>query len=259
MRPTWGDCFVMAGSIRRFFSNIICGFVPNRDRRRRIRVVLNSDVSAYLRFIRADLGVRPRRVRTFVGYLARSLLISVNDEYIYKFPLRRDNSDDLARREKRLVDALAPLSPIYVPPVELLEYNGRVVRKYEYVSGVQFRKLPDDYAWKHMDEFAKQIARFLYEIGCANPPQIADLKPSRKAMPGYCYGWCQADIYDNFLIDTTTHRVTAIIDWEDCNFCNFRYLFRSRLKTRADYFMNRVEAEYNRLFEKHHPAAVDAN
>ena len=238
----------MTISLRKFFINIICGLIPGRDRRRRVRVVLNSDVSAYLRFIRGDLGVCLHHVRTFVGYRARSLLISVNDKYIYKFPLRRDDSDNLARREKRLLDALAPLSSIYVPPVELLSFRGRVVRKYEFVSGIQFRKLSEEYAWAHMDEIATQIARFMYEIGCANPLEIADLKPSPDAQPGYGIGWTQADIYDNFLVDTATHRVTAVIDWEDCFFGDFTFLFRRRLKTRADHLMNRVESEYKKLY-----------
>ncbi|MBR2393598.1 MAG: hypothetical protein IKB05_03845 [Alphaproteobacteria bacterium] len=240
----------MMNSLRRFFSNIICGFIPNRDGRRRMRVVLNSDMGAYLRFIRSDLGTRPRRVRTFVGYLARSLLISVNDEYIYKFPLRRDDSDILARREGRLVTALAPFSPIYVPPVELLDYNGRVVRKYEYISGKQFRKLPESYARAHMDEFATQIAHFMYEIGRANPDEIADLKPSVGAVPGYRYGWTQGDIYDNFLIDMSTHKIIAMIDWEDCYFGDFERLFHRRHVSIASQFMDAVSREYDKLYYK---------
>ena len=245
----------MMNSLRRFFSNVICGFIPNRDRRRRVRVVLNSDMGAYLRFIRSDLGVRPRRVRTFVGYLARSLLISVNDKYIYKFPLRRDDSDILARREKRLVDALAPLSSIYVPSVTLLEYNGHVVRKYEYIHGVQFRKLPIDYANAHMDDVASQIAHFMYEIGCANPPEIADLKPSPDMQPGYCFGWTQGDIYDNFLVDTATHQVMAIIDWEDCYFGDFSHLLKRRSDSATSRLMVCVAKKYDELYGKNNSDA----
>ncbi len=250
MPLVWGINFNMASSLHRFFSNIVCGFIPNKDTRRRVRVVMNSDMRSIMRFIRRDIGARPRRVRTFVGYQARSLLVSVNDKYIYKFPLRRDDSDILARREKRLVDALGPLSHIYVPPVTLLEHNGRVVRKYNFVSGVQFRKLPTDYAYAHIDEFAEQIARFMYEIGCANPMEIADLKPAPDAMPGYRYGWTQADIYDNFLIDTTTHRVIAMIDWEDCFFGDFEYLFYRRHVSIASHFMDRVAVAYDKLYYK---------
>ena len=240
----------MASSLRRFFSNIICGFIPSKDTRRRVRVVMNSDMAGVMRFIRRDIGVRPRRVRTFVGYQARSLLVSVNDKYIYKFPLRRDNSDELARREKRLVDALAPFSSIYVPPVTLLEYNGRVVRRYPFVRGIQFRKLPTDYAYKHIDAFAEQIAKFMYEIGCVDLVEIANLKPSLDVKPAYRYGWTQADIYDNFLIDTTAHRVIAMIDWEDCFFGDFEYLFHRRHVSIASHFMDRVASAYDKIYYK---------
>ncbi len=220
--------------------------------RRRMRVVLNSDVRAYLRFIRADLGMRPRRVRTFVGYLARSLLISVNDTYIYKFPLRRDNSDELAVRERRILDSLTQFSPIHVPDMQLLKYNGRLVRKYEYVHGVQFRKLSHEYARAHMDGFAKQIAEFMYEISCVNPSEIRDLKPSPNALPSYRYGWTQGDIYDNFLIDTKTHRIVAMIDWEDAYFGAFDRLFHRQHVSIASEFMDSVAREYDKLYYKNH-------
>ena len=104
----------MAGKIRRFFTNIICGCIYNKDARKRVRVMLNSPMSSYIRFIRRDIDAPIKKIKTFTGYQARNLLISVNDEYIYKFPLRRTNSGELTIRESRIVGALSPVSPIYL-------------------------------------------------------------------------------------------------------------------------------------------------
>lgn len=242
--------YTMAGSVRRFFNNIICSTIRDKETRRRIRVVLNSDMLSNLRFIRRDLGVPLRRIRTYVGYRASNLLISVNDKYIYKFALRRDNSDELAMREYRVVNCLGKISPIYVPPVTILKHNGHLVRKYEYIHGVQLRKCTPEWVAAHTDELAPQCARFMYEMGVADPIEIRDLKPSPDAKTGYCYGWTQGDLCDNFLIDTDTARVVAIIDWEDCMFGDFTHQLKGDKEPTIRKFMDRVVIEYDKLFYK---------
>ena len=154
----------MAGSIRRFFTNILCGCIANKDTRKRMRVVLNSDMLSNIRFIRKNTGLPIKKIKTFIGYQARNLLISINDKYIFKFPLRRSDSDDLAMRESRIVAALSPLSPTYVPPVDIFTHKGHVVRRYEFIRGAQLRKMPLDIALANIDKLAPQIARFMFEI-----------------------------------------------------------------------------------------------
>lgn len=240
----------MAGPIRRFFTNLICGCIYNQDRRKRLRVILNSPIVSYMRFVRQDMGCPVRKIKTFVGYQARSLLISVNDTCIYKFPLRRHNSDDLSMREYRIVCALRNFSPIYVPSVQLLKYRGHIVRKYEFIRGTQFRHLPIDFAHQNMRKIAHQIADCMYRIGCTNPPEISDLKPGQEMQPGYAIGWTQGDIYDNFLVDENTGKVVAMIDWEDAFFGDFSHLFKRKHVSIASQFMDCVLDEYNRLYER---------
>ena len=237
----------MASSLRRFFANVISGFIANKDTRKRVRVILNSDIGGYLRFIRHDIGSL-RKVKTFVGYQARSLLISVNDEYIYKFPLRRSNANELALRERDIVSALAPLSPVYIPPVEILEYKDMLVRKYKFINGVQLRKLPLNTAMELIDELAPVVANFLHTIACANPPEIAQYKPTKNAKSGYMFGWTQADVCDNFLIDEKTHKIIAFIDWEDAFFGDFSYLFKNEKRSPAREFMAQVQIEYEKIY-----------
>ena len=236
----------MAGSIHRFFTNVICGFIYNKDTRKRARVVMNSPMLSYIHFIHKNLNKPLHKIKTFIGYQARNLLISANDEYIFKFPLRRSNSSELAIREKRIVDAFAPISPVYVPPVEILQHRGALVRKYEFIHGAGLRQIPTDLLNKNLNKLAKQIARFIYEIASSDPESIRDLKPTPDAKPGYMYGWTQGDICDNFIVDLKTMKIVAFIDWEDSAFGDFSRFFNSDHKK----LMTVVKREYDKLFYK---------
>ena len=239
-------------SIRHFITNIICGFVYSKSERRRLRVVLNSPIVEYVKFIKQDTGIRRPRIKTFVGYQARSLVIGVNDKWIYKFPLRRNNYRELALREARVVSALAPLSPIYVPGVELIEYKGMLVRKYKFIKGPTLRTGPRKAIMANLEPLARQVANFIYVIGQADPESIRDLKPSPDATPGYLRGWCQGDICDNFIIDMKTMTIRAFIDWEDCAFMDFEWLLWPGRQQPSHDFMPLVRREYDKIWATHH-------
>ncbi|MBQ4130098.1 MAG: hypothetical protein IJD69_01855 [Alphaproteobacteria bacterium] len=241
----------MAGPIRRFFTNLVCGCVYNKDRRKRLRVILNSSMLDSIRFIRKNLGVPVRRIKTFIGYQARNLLISVNDEYIYKFPLRRSNSRELTLRESRIVAAFAPLSPIYIPAVDVFKHRGNLVRRYEFIHGTQLRQMPIDVAMANIDVLAKQIAQFMFEIGRADPESIRDLKPDVNAKPDYMYGWSQGDICDNFMVDINTMQIIAFIDWEDCTFGDFSPIFTGDRRSPHRELMAAAAREYDKLYFAH--------
>ena len=211
----------MAGSIRRFFSNIVCGFIANKDTRKRVRVILNSDMLSALRFIRRNTRLKLTKIKTFVGYQARNLLISVNDKYVFKFPLRRSNSRELTLREQRVVDVFARISPIYVPSVMVFEHRGELVRRYEFIRGTQLRQVPLDIAMANIDKLASQIAQFLFTVGMSDPDELRDLKPSPDAVPGYMYGWFHNDIGNNCLLDADMN-IVGFIDCDKTAFCDFR-------------------------------------
>lgn len=239
-------------SIRHFITNIICGFIYSKAERRRLRVVLNSPILEYIKFIKQDTGIRRPRIKTFVGYQARSLIIGVNNKWIYKFPLRRDNYRELALREARVISALAPLSPIHVPSVDLIEYRGMLVRKYEFINGSTLRTAPRKKVMSNLVPLARQVANFIYEIGQSDPESIRDLKPSPNARPGYMHGWCQGDICDNFIIDMKTMRIRAFIDWEDCAFTDFHAAMHPGRQQPSHDFMPIVQREYDKIWRAHH-------
>ena len=236
-------------AIRRFFVNILCAFIPNKPMRKKTRVLLNSDFSGCLRFIKRDLNKKKiGRVKTYVGYLARSLIISVNDEYVYKFPLRRDNSNDLALREKRIVDSLKRVSPMHIPDVQLLKWKKNIVRKYECIPGVTLSQMGCDDVLSHVDVWAPQIAKFIYDVACADPVKIRDLKPSKNDKPAYRVGWCQGDIADNFIVNPNTFEIVAFIDWEDAAFGDFSYVFTKDKRSPRIELMAAVSHEYDKFY-----------
>jgi len=232
---------------------MVCGLVYDKDRRKRLRVVLNSPMSEYIKFIRHDTGIARPKIKTFVGYQARSLIIGVNDKWVYKFPLRRDNYRQLAVCEERILNALAPISPIYAPPVQLLDWRDMIVRKYAFVPGVSLRRAPRELIMKNLTHIAAQVANFMYVIGTADPDEIRDLKPRANMRPGYACGWCQGDICDNFMIDLDTMTVTAFIDWEDAAFGDFAWRFDAERRSPAREFMHAVRTEYDRIWHENHP------
>lgn len=238
-------------SVPHFLSNIICGLIPDKARRKKARVMMNSPMAIQVQFIRRNIDEPIRRLKTFVGYQARSLIIGVNDKWIFKFPLRRDNSDELAQREVRIVNALSPLSPIYIPPVQILKLRGRLVRKYEFVRGKTLRQTSPDLILKHKTKLARQIANFLYVIGTSDPAEIRDLKPSASACPGFLFGWSQGDVCDNFMIDTETMNVIAIIDWEDAHFGDISPQLVNDRRSPQRELMAAVKDEYEKIWHAH--------
>lgn len=243
----------MASGLRRFLTNVVCGLVYNKDARKKVRVVLNSPMLEYIAFIRRDTGIRAPRIKAFIGYQARSLILGVNNKWVYKFPLRRDNYRELAAREERIVSALSHATSVCVPPVELIEYKGRLIRKYKFVPGVTLRAAPVELVMKHIDTLAVQVAQFLYDVAATDPDEIRDLKPSPDAAPGYMQGWFQGDICDNFMFDPKTMKLTAFIDWEDAAFMNFEHLMHREKRTPAREFMLAVEREYKKIWSSNHP------
>ncbi|MCM1294707.1 MAG: phosphotransferase [Muribaculaceae bacterium] len=232
--------------VRHFFTNLICGLVPNREKRNHLRVILNSDIGAYKKFIRQDLGVKKLKIRTAVGFRARNLIIIANDDFVYKFPLRNNASESVVSREKRVVDAFIDISPIYIPPVEILKYKDILVRKYEYIPGRNIDQIGAHDIRENADVWAAQIAKFLYVIGMSDPKSIRDLIPDNADTPHQDYGWYHGDIESNFMINPRTKNIIAIIDWEDCRYGDFSNIWNSRRPWRAE-FMSRVRDQYLKL------------
>lgn len=253
----------MLNAIRHFCTNIICAFIWNKYKRKKMRVLLNSNILSDLIFIKRDIQEPIKYFKTYTGYMARSLVINVNNKWVYKFPLCRENSDELSLREKRIVDAISKYISGYIPPVEILEMphartGQKLVRKYPFVSGVSLRGLPVETVLKHKKKLAHQLAVFLYETAVADPAEIRDLKihPILKSPPidhsSYMVGWFQGDIADNFLINPKTCDIVAFIDWEDSRFIDFSQMLEMDKSIKQRTVLSATVQEYALIWQKNH-------
>lgn len=211
--------------MRNFFIKFVCRFIPNRITRNRVRFLWynRAYVKKCINFIKS-LGDF-KDIKKIVGHGSRNLVVTVDDKYVFKFP-RSGDGYEKSLREKRITDAFRQISPIKIPKMEILDFDGIAVRKYPFIKGVNLecfptKKVPHDIEVK----IAKQLAKFLYVIGQSDLKELRDLKPQAKDKPSILYGWCQNDLKYNFIMNPKTFDIVAIIDWEEADFNDFCRLF----------------------------------
>lgn len=74
--------------IKQTAANIVCGFIPDKKLRHRVRTRLNYDIGEYIDFARRDAGRPNARVRTYSGHGGmKKIIVVLDDEVAYKFPL----------------------------------------------------------------------------------------------------------------------------------------------------------------------------
>ena len=227
--------------------NIICCFVPSKHARHRLRVEMTHPIRKWVKFAASFSKNKHPVIKRTYGHRYANFVINVDNKFVFKFPLH-GNARDIAMREKRITDALRPISPIKIPKMEIVDLDGMSVRKYEYVNGVGFNSLPRAVQNAHIDTFAKTVAKFLFVIGKSNPSEIADLKLRKNERPSVMHGWTQNDLWDNFMVDTKTFDVVGIIDWEGAAFTDFYDCFTSG--TGNDKMKNALLREYLKLYNK---------
>lgn len=209
--------------MRHFISNLVCGFIWKKSTRDLVRTMIRfPQTHEYVRFVRAFAkNMEHRKIRKIVGYGCKNFVVILNNKHVFKFPLLTDGKE-VALREKRIVDAFYGISPIKIPLMKIIPYKDIYVRKYEFARGTLLTDVKPGIIWQHQEHIAKQIANFLYIIGKSDPIEIRDLKPNPDEKPGFLYGWFQQDIWQNFMLDTTTFDITFFIDWEQASFEDFR-------------------------------------
>ena len=234
--------------MKKFIINLICRFIPNRTKRNRVRFLLENKtyVNKCMRFVKSQGNFH--QIKKIVGRGSRNLVVIADKKYVFKFP-GTGNGYDKAILEQRVTDVFRSISPINIPDMQILDFDGIAVRKYPYISGIsleyfQPRKVPREIEIK----IAKQLANFLYVIGQSNPIKLRDLKPRSGDKPAILYGWCQNDIKYNFIMNPKTFDIIAIIDWEDTGFNDFIRLFTYEKDYRS--VMSAVLREYLNIYNK---------
>ncbi|MBR3511102.1 MAG: hypothetical protein IKN73_03505 [Alphaproteobacteria bacterium] len=220
--------------MKKLLINIICGFIPNRNRRNRIRMQLkyHNTIVKMIEFAKSHSTKKHPKIKTSIGFGCHNFVVIVDDSMVFKFPIKTDGKE-IAIREKRITDALRPLSSIKIPKMEIINWNNITVRKYEFIRGVSLDSFSIKKRIKYADIIIKQLAKFLYEIGQADPKEIRDLKPTPHKKPSFMYGWYQNDLWYNFIMDPKTLKIKAFIDWEGTTFCDFGKRFKEDLHQRT--------------------------
>ncbi len=211
--------------IKKFFANILCAFIPNRRRRAMLRLEMTNPIRKWIRFAKSFSTQRHSQIRRTYGWRGVNFVITLDDKYVFKFPIRGQDGWDVAKREKRITDALRLISPIKIPKMEIFDCGGVAVRRYEFIKGIGWHSLDKKTQVKHVTKIARQLANFLYVVGNADPVEIRDLKAIKNDKPSIMYGWNLTDLWDNFILSPKSFDVLAVIDWEGVVFCEFYELF----------------------------------
>ncbi|MCQ2562301.1 MAG: hypothetical protein MJ158_01630 [Alphaproteobacteria bacterium] len=240
----------MNHNLRRFFVNILCGFVPGEHRRRTIRVILNTRFLSIYRFIKTNCGIKHPKLRVVIGTRGQNLVINVSNKYVYKFRVAIDDFDDsLEQREYEITSVLAKKSPIKIVVPKVIRYAHGIARRYDFVSGIQFNTLVKCGLYKDAhDKLVKQLAEFIYKIALVDDASIEKYKKNNLEKNGYLIGWFHIDLSENFLIDKDTFDIRAVIDWEDVEFTKFRLNGKFKNNAILEQFMRDVQIEYDRLY-----------
>jgi hypothetical protein len=236
-----------------FLSNIFASIIWDRTLRDKVRVMIRyPKVFGYIRFVR-QLGRKYKKcnIQTRVGRGCHNFVVILNKKFVFKFPLLSDGKA-ISEREKRITDALRPISPIKIPAMEIIPYKNIFVRKYEFAHGTLLSDVKPKIIRAHRSYIAKQIANMIYVIGKSDPKEIRDLKTNPDDKPGYLYGWFQDDIWQNFMIDEKTFDITFFIDWEGTKFQSFlpaiHIASRTWEKRGYKYMGIDVLSEYSKLY-----------
>lgn len=238
-------------SIKTFATNLLCGFIPSKSVRHRIRVRAHFDIKSYVDFAVRDAGLHNPTVRTYQGHNGmKKIIVVLNNTVAYKFPLVAARADS-PRREKMFADAFRNVSPVRLPKMELLQFRGMDVLKYEFITGETLGTMRPRDVRRHADKIASQLAAFIYQIGTSDPAELKSLRP-RGAKPSFMYGWYHGDIGGNFIVNPKTGDIVAFIDWETAGFCDWTNdivaAYRFMSKRGFGDVMMRAVLEYGHLY-----------
>lgn len=236
--------------MRRLMGNIAGGFFANHARRLRVRVAVSAPMWRCMRFVRSIHG-KNAHIEKFYGAGGKSLVLGVDKKYVYKFSCMRD-ANKIALRERDVLNYFKSISPLATPDMTVLKMGRELVRRYDYVSGMSLAQINPDIVIKNANKIGKQIAKYLFEIARHDPDCLRKYKTHAVDIPRPFYGWNHEDWdnLENFIIDSNSLKIIAVIDWENATFGDFYWrLYRTHQPHKRALF-DAVRCEYLRLYNK---------
>ena len=170
-----------------------------------------------------------------------SLAFIFDNKCVYKVRkyYERDNSVEKFEYEKRITDAIAPVLPIRVPHVELIQTQPYLFYKTTFIPGRVLVDLPLTRIREHREKIGRQLGNVIYTLFNTDFPQLADLRAERIAqwnLPADDIGLTHGDMCSNIIVNPDTMDVVGIIDWEYAGYTSLKNefigIFRVRRKMR---------------------------
>ena len=89
--------------MKKILVNIICGFIPERNTRNRIRLRLNNlaVMRKMVKFAKTFSDKKHPQIKTSIGYGCNNFVVIVDKKFVFKFPFK-SNGIAIAKREKRI-------------------------------------------------------------------------------------------------------------------------------------------------------------
>lgn len=224
-------------------------FIPFSGMRTRFRLNTCFDYKNKLRAIRTatpELDWRKMRLAKGGGSLA--FIVGDTVFKVRKYH-RHDNSTEKFAREKRITDAVAPILPVAVPKIEIIEAGDYLFYKTHFIPGRVLVDLPLKRIIANNDKIGKQIGNIIYTLFNADLKSLKDMQPKDAKKHGL--GLVHGDMCSNIIVNPKTMDVVGIIDWEYAFYSNLWYefygIYRVRRKMRQTDIAPIAMWEYYRL------------
>lgn len=167
---------------------------------------------------------------------------------VRKFHLH-DNSSEKFSREKRITDAIAPMLPVAVPKIELINAGPYLFYKTHFIPGRVLVDLPLKRIIANNEKIGTQIGQIIYTLYNTDFKSLRDMKTENAKKQHF--GLVHGDMCSNIIVNPETMDVVGIIDWEYANYNCLRYeffgVFRVRRKMRQTDIGPIAMCEYYRL------------
>lgn len=224
-------------------------FIPFRGARTWFRLNKCYDYKNKLRAIRAatpELNWDKMRLAKGGGSLA--FIVEDTVFKVRKFH-KHDNSEKKFEREKRITDAVAPVLPVAVPKIELVQAGHYLFYKTHFIPGRVLVDLPLKRIIANNDKIGKQIGQIIYALFNADFKSLRDIRPKDAKKHGF--GLVHGDMCSNIIVNPDTMDVVGIIDWEYAFYSSLWYefygIYRVRRKMRQTDIAPIAMWEYYRL------------
>ena len=230
--------------------NFLCNFIPNREKRERIRRDRLYDwAKKYTALRQACPEIKFHHVKMIKG--GWNIGFIINHQYVFKirkFFSDEKNQIEKIMREKRMTDAFADIVSLKIPNIEIIRAGEYTFYRYNFISGHNMNTFSLRTIRKYERQWGKQIAEFIYKMHNARPKEINDLKTAKGD------GWNHHDICNNIIVNPKTMKIIGLIDWEysgwgplETEIINCTLFSKKIRQTNMDRI---IRAEYKKLADK---------